>query len=525
MPTVTATVVLEAELAGSGAGWTDLSADTRIASQALSLTYGISGNSPIDRVAQSGTLVWSMNNAASNSGGVLGYYSPGHTNARSGWDLGIIVRLKITYGGTTYYKFRGTLVDVQPQAGQYRNRSVDCSAVDWMDEAARSKITGIAIQENQRSDQLVSTIVTNSVARQPAATSYATGQSTFAISLDNLSDNQTSVMAALSDVVASELGYLYVKGDTTQGGTLVFEDRHARPKAGAAVHTFNNSMIELEVLRSRDDIINRVFVVVHPRTVSGSSGVLYEMTTTESVPKVLAGTTLKITALYKEPSINAYRVAGKTLVTPVAGTDWIANTAADGGGSVITSDTTLTFGTTGANAVELVITNTGTVDAYITTLQVRGTQVADTSEVVMASSDTSSQTTYGEVDTRIDMPYESDVTLAASISKWILGVYKDPRYVLNGLTVVGSASSALMTQCLAREPGDKIAVVETVSGITDSEGAAEVGYFINGVELTIDAGNILTAAWALSPADASAFWILQTVGASELGVTTVLGFA
>ncbi len=525
MPTITATVVMQVELAGAGGGWTDVTADTRIDVQPLEITYGIGGSGPLDRVAQTGTMTWAMNNSSSNSGGQAGYYTPGHTNARAGWDIGIGVRAKFTYGGTDYYKGVGTLISVFPDAGQYQRRAVICTAVDWIDEAARTRIRGIGIQSNKRSDEIITTVVTNSVTRQPAATSYSTGQSTFVIALDNMNDTQTPVLSALADVTLSELGYLYVKGGTT-GGVLRFEDRHARPKFGAAVGSFDETMVDLSVSRSRADIINRVYVVVHPRTTAGSASVLYELTTTDSVPEVAAGVTIQITALFREASIKSYRVAGSSIVTPVAGTDWIANTASDGSGSVITGDVAVTLATTAANAVTFQIVNNGAVTAYLTTLQVRGTEIADVSETVMAASDSSSATSYGEIDSRIDMKYESNAgEFASNIAEWILNSYKDPRYVIKKMSIVGNASTYLMTQALAREPGDKITLAESMTGLVETVGAGEVGYFINGCQFRVEAGGIIKVSWVLSPAEQQNFWILNQVGASEMGLTTTLGFA
>jgi hypothetical protein len=526
MPTISATVVMQCELAGAGGGWTDITADTRIGVQPLAIDYGILGSGPLDRVASTGTMTWAMDNSTSNSGGVAGYYSPGHTNARAGWDIGIGVRCKLTYGGTDYYKGVGTLIGVIPDAGQYQRQAVTCTAVDWMDEAAMTRIRGIGIQTNQRSDQIIDTIVTNSVTRQPAATSYDTGQSTFAISLDNMNDTQTPVLAALADTTISELGYLYVKGGTT-GGVLKFEDRHARPKFGAAVGSFDETMVSLDVARSRADIINRVYVVVHPRTTAGSASVLYELTTTDSVPEVAAGFTIQITAPFREASIKSYRVAGTSVITPVSGTDWIANTASDGSGSVITSDVAVTLATTAANAVTFNIVNNGAVTAYLTTLQVRGTEVADVSHTVMSTADSTSATTYGERDSRIDMKYESNAgEFAFNIAEWILAVYKDPRYVIQQMSIVGNSSAYLMAQALAREPGDKITLAETMTGIVETGGSgAEIGYFINGCRFSVSGGGIIRVSWILSPAEQQNFWILQQVGASELGISTVLGFA
>jgi hypothetical protein len=350
---------------------TDVTADVNNASP-IQIDYGISGNGPLDRTAQTGTMSFSMNNAANNSGGVVGYYSPNHTNVRSGWDLGLECRLKLTYGGTTYYKFTGNLVSIEPDAGSYGRRSVSCTVVDWMDEAARAKVKDVTVETDKRSDELIDLLVSNSVSKQPPAKSFNVGQSTFEYAFDNLLDAQTSVLRALSDCVTSELGYLYVKGDTTQGGTLKFEDRHARPKYGTADSSFDNSMMGLKVNRVRSDIINRVYVVVHPRTVDVADTVLYELTTTASVPSLANGESIQIIAPFKEASINAYRIAGSSVEDPVADTDWVANTASDGSGTDITDDVVVTHSSVSANSVTFNIENTSTVTAYITTLQVRG---------------------------------------------------------------------------------------------------------------------------------------------------------
>jgi hypothetical protein len=542
MPAIAPTVVVEATLGGWMVGLEGFSelGETTIVEGTLSditadvdnnapidVSYGIRGNGPLDRIAATGTMTFSLNNAANNSGGVLGYYSPGHTNVRTGWDLGLLVRLKLTYDGTTYYKFAGNLVDIEPDAGSYGRRSVMCTAVDWMDEAARAKVKDVTIQTSKRADELVHSLVTNSVSKQPLASSYDEGQSTFEYAFDNLLDTQTTVLRALADCVISELGYLYVKGDTTQGGTLKFEDRHARPKYGAADASFDNSMMGLKVDRGRSDVINRVYVVVHPRTADASVSVLYELTTTASVPAVSAGRSIQLIAPFKESSIRGYRIAGSSIVSPASGTDWVANTASDGTGSNITSDVAVTHSTTSANSVTFNIQNNATVTAYLTTLQVRGNALKDITETVFSSANITSQGTYGENDVRVSMQYESNTgTFATEIASWILNTTKDARYVISEFTLASNSNDTLMTQSLAREPGDKITISESVTGLAATGGSgAQIGYFINGVNMSVRPGGIITTSWVLAPAEQQAAWVLNQVGASEIGISTNLGFA
>jgi hypothetical protein len=528
MPTVKPTTTLEVLLGGCvlgesdlpcvlGGTWTNVTADTRVGRQPIDVQYGIDGTGPTDRIASTGTLEFSMNNSASNSTGNAGAYSPGHANARDGWDIGVRCRLKLAYGGTDYYKFFGTVNSIVPDAGQYQRKSVVCTAVDWMDEAATSKIKSIPIKTNQRADQLVGFLVADAVKRQPEQTDYDTTISTFAFAFDNLQDTKTSVLKALNDVVMSELGFLYVKGSTTSpGGVLTLESRHARPLTPTAAYTFDETMVKLEASRSRDDLINRIYVVVHPRTVSAATNiVLWELTTTDSVPSIPSGETLYITAPFSEVTLNAYSIGGQNLTTPVAGTDWIANTVSDGSGSVITGDVAMTIEETAATTAVLKFVNSGSVVAYLTTLQLRGQTVKDVSETVVSATDEGSKVKFGALDRRVDMKYEDDVTLSANAAEWLLNIFASPRYVIKGMTVVGS-TSALLTQVLAREPGDRIAVTESMTGIDAT------GYFINGVRMRIDPSGLTSVDWTLAPAEQQSAWILNT---SLLGIGTTLGFA
>tara|TARA_Y100000310_G_scaffold98201_1_gene95920 strand:- start:14854 stop:16497 length:1644 start_codon:yes stop_codon:yes gene_type:complete len=511
-------IIFEAELGGANSGWTDLTADVDLGAEPIGIEYGIRGGGPLDRVASVGTMAWAMNNSARNSGGLLGYYTPGHTNARSGWEIGIAVRLKVTYNEITYYKFRGTLVAVEPDAGTSRRRSVACLAHDWMAEAMNTFVRDTAVQTSQRSDQILSTLVTNSARRQPPAESYETGQSTFAIALDNLRDERTTLLRAIADVVAAEVGYFYVKGDTVQGGTARFEDRHARPKTASSA-TFTNSMFSFVASRSRAAIYNHINVVTHPRTVdAAATTVLYSLTDTDSTPAIAHGETLPLTVFFRDATGQFARVGGDDVVTPVANTDYIANSQADGGGSDLTSDLTIVFSFT-SNTATLSITNDhASSTAYLTTLQVRGKAVKDRYEVSVFKHDADSEEANGERDITYDMVFEDRVEFALGVADWFLALYGDIRTIPSAHTIKADTSAALKLQALAREPGDKITVTEDMTGISAKT------YFINGVQMTINPGDLIEVSWVLAPADQSQAWILEDAVAGVLETSTYLGF-
>jgi hypothetical protein len=127
------------------------------------------------------------------------------------------------------------------------------------------------------------------------------------------------------------------------------------------------------------------------------------------------------------------------------------------------------------------------------------------------------------------MIYESNTgSYASEIANWILNTSKDARYVVSEFMLASNSSDTLMTQSLAREPGDKITIAESVTGLAATgagDPPAQIGYFINGVSMTITPGGIIKTSWVLAPADQQAAWVLNQVGASEMGISTTLGFA
>ena len=69
--------------------------DTR-AEDPIILDYGVQGNGPSDRVASTGTLTFTLNNAIDNTGGTVGFYSPLHARHRPGHDLNVPVSSSLT---------------------------------------------------------------------------------------------------------------------------------------------------------------------------------------------------------------------------------------------------------------------------------------------------------------------------------------------------------------------------------------------------------------------------------------------
>jgi hypothetical protein len=522
---------IELELAGRGNGWTDITADVLTP---IRLAYGIQGAGPSDRTASSGSLTCSLNNSAANSAKTLGYWSAGGPAARAGWSVGIRLRAQFydPASATWYTKFVGSVTDIAPDAGVYGSRRVRVVAADWMDEAARATIAGLTTQINKRSDEVMSSLIGN-VSRAPVASSLGVGRSTFAYALDNARDDRTNpVLQEIARVTASELGYSYVKGD----GTFVFEPRFARVNTSAAA-TLSDDMAGLSSSISRDSLVSKVQTVVHPRTVDVATVVLYRSQNAIEIP---IGGTVQIVGGYTDPNNRANRVGGTSMVTPVATTDYLANAAADGSGTNLTASISVSA-TLSSNSAAFTITNNASVTAYVTKLQARGIGLYDYEQTIGEAVDATVETDVGEQVASLDMPYLSDVATGVNAARYLLQLYSPTEIGIwalgtagrgelgsttqlasRVLTAVGRVTvtpktAALQTQILARDVGDRVSLTETVTGISNA-------FYIQAVDLTVNAPGIPVATWTLSPADTTVYWSLGTAGFGELGTATRLSF-
>jgi len=475
------------ELEFSAGVWTDVRAD---AVGALDLKYGKWGSGPTDLVADVGTSTFSLDNSSGNSGGLQGYYSPNHANVRSGFAQGIGIRVGITYGGTTYYKFRGRVVDIDPLAGQFREQHTLCQAVDWMEDLSRFNARNLAPQQDQDSGSLVTTLIAAMpTAAQPAAQSIDAGTESYAYALHDMG-SKMSGRALAQRICQSEFGQLAVIGDTTQGGTVRFFNRqHRRQQVVAA--RLNNRMDRLEAASTADLAINRAIVAIHPTRVDPEpTKVLFSMAIDpETVrPLVPASTSVTFWGTYTDPDNENQLVGGVDQVTPVETTDYTMNRVSGGTGTDETSNFTV-VATFFATTVKFVVT-AGANDAYVTKLQCRGRGVYDDTPLELESSSTQD---YGERSLTLQMPYQSSPVLGQAVADFLEDAYSDVGDQPTAVGFLANRSDARMTDALAREPGDLVELTEPVTGLAAAEA------FINGVSLTLGPGILVRCLWHLSP--------------------------
>jgi len=495
-----------------GAGFVDISEDVVTNVKA---DFGIQSADPRIRIADPGEMAFSLDNTIYNSGGLQGFYSPSHTNTRSGFAIGTKVRLIINhllFGD--HEMWTGTISKIMPKAGA-RGQLVSVSCVDWLQEAVQARLDRIAVQENVQSDALFSILVGVPTVPPPNGTRVGSGSDIYPFALDNTQDEKGNVLAEMNKLASSEFGIIYVRA-----GTVVFEGRRRRGGASNVrlVLDENDQIVAMNnSSHDRSEIINRVQVSIHPRRRdAAATTVLFNL---GSSIQIIRGTSAIINCPYRDPNQQAQRVAGTDMVDPVATTDYTFNTQANGLGTNITGQLVVTA-SFGGNSAQVTVTNPGPMDGFIPAngLKLRGRGLYDFEPVISDRSDSTSIAAYGQNVFGYDMPYQSDPLNALDVSQFLLFLNKDPQTRVQSVTYVANWSDETVEAALHLEISDRIAIE------APSIGLAQGNFFVNGVTLDVRMSGLILVTYALTPASTSQFWQLDVPGRTELDETTILGY-
>ena len=487
--------------------WTVLTADC-LGEDGIDVFYGNRGQRPTDRIARPGKMKYTLRNDAANSGSKEGYYSVSHADARAGFDVGIKTRLRIVYDGTARYKFYGKMGKPKVTPGTKRDHKVKVQVNDWIKDAADHKLVGLTLGENQRTDQLFTTVVAN-MTEKPRVMSFATAQETFSYVADDIKDGITKALTVFKRGTISEYGWFAVIGDQIGGGTAKFQDRHARVKDQTSRLTLANANIaDMVVERDPKLILNTIKAKVYVRDVGVANEVLASMDTTL---EIAAGETQTMTLNYRDPSNKDVRLAGKTMVTPVLGTDYEFSSSTGGGGDMNASlGITATYG---ATRVEYVLVNNAAIAGFVTILQARGLAIRIYNPIDRTKTDAESIKLNGNKPFNLNLRYQDGARIGDDFASSTLIAYKDPHDWVKSVTFHANKSDTLMVGALDVEPGQRITLQETVVGLNDE-------YFVNGVRLKIYNKMFIDATFYIVPAATDPAWVMGQAGNSEIGETT-----
>lgn len=458
------------EWRNSSAVWVDLTQDVLFNINPPRGTKGNIGVGIMDRVSQPGSLTLSLKNGEDNSAGLIGYYTPGHANCLdAGWGKphDYPIRVSTTYDGRTKYFWYGYFVPrrdaVKVTAGIKSTRIVMCQFHDWFGEMAERKLKLLTMTSNKTIDQAVRLLMDELTAdEQPQATFYRDGVSEFESVFDD-TNSGTTVFSEFVKLAQSELSYIYGRADYLYNERLVVEGRTDRYNYGdinvagqsgvvslsdvsidsddcgfelletgdyqlletgdklildevvTASFDGSDTMVNGMTVNHLDNAYRSVKVSMQQKETGAGTIVLWSMEKPLLVPA--GGTITNIRGRYRDPAGGASYINGADMIDPVATTDYVANSKRNGAGSALTANIAITA-TYGAAEVEYpTIINSGTVDAYLTTLQARGFGVYnyDSLDYVVSVDDNNERERLD-----LDLAYETTESVGRSFANHII---------------------------------------------------------------------------------------------------------
>lgn len=489
---------LEAYISGA---WTSIAEDVMLRKQAIVASRGIEGSDVVSRVASPGSLTALLDNGESNSAGLLGFYSPGHANMRPNFGRDTLVRLKFAYNGLDYYKWRGYITDLSPTPGRYKERTAQLSATDYMQRMTEHKLTGIAVQESKRSDQIMQVILDN-MPVAPVNSSLDTDKFVLPYAMHSDQAEKTTSMGATQKLCQTVLAYAFTRGDGTDGETFVFQREETRAATPVSA-VFDETMSGIRPRRDRDRIKNRLVGSIHPPDVDASPTTLLASLDNE-IP-LAPGATETITLRFKDSSRN--RVSAKDVVTAlVADTHYKMSKLSSSEGNDANASLSVTV-TPGGNTVDIALQNTGSVYGFVNKLDIygRGIYLYSPVEIVVESGNADRQLNY-------DFYYLADPYRGKTFLQHLHYRSTSEAPDVEGFYYFADANPTLMNYAMTLDIGHRIYVSESVT----LPGAECI---INKVTYTIQPTGALRVDYGLEVADTHSYFILNS---SVLNGTDVL---
>jgi hypothetical protein len=512
---VAATITIDVMF--SSPTWTDVTADVSMA-QGVRWRGGMSDGGPLDRVATTGTLEFALRNDAGNSGSLQGYYSPLHTNCRSGWAFGVPVRVLGHYSGNDYPLWQGRVRTIRPDPGVNRSNLVFVTAQDCMGDLVDHVVREISPQVDKTEVEILEAILAAlPTDAQPYATNLDTALDAYPYALDNASDG-VSAMALASAVVASAQGYLYPRKAT---GGIQYTNRQTWTAitTGTVINDSAGSVLSLDdplsVPSSRDEVFNLIRCHVNPRRVDTTSATI--LWRADSIIVVAPSQTVTIWATYTDPD-NANQLIGAAdvQIAPVAYTDYMANAAPSG----LSTDTTgdVDVAVTGfASTAKVEITNNNASTVYIVNasgepfLYVKGRGVYSYATITAESYTAAA---YSDKTLDVDLPYQDDVNVAQGAADYLKELWSSLDGRINHIGIEPQNSDTAMVLMMSKDIGHRVTVSETMTGLSS------VDAIIVGMECGVSPSGLWTCRWTMTPAIDWMFFTLDTStldGADELG--------
>jgi len=375
----------------------------------------------------------------------------------------------------------------------------------------------VAMVTDQRTDQVIDDIL--DAAGWGAGSDYRSldeGQTT----ISRYWADRTYTVPALQEIEATEGGFIR----ESKNGKIVFDDRHHRLSGAALVSqaTFSDaSGADLPYTGIvQDDFLPHIFNIFSTDVqgyTTASLAVLWTLSETgNNSPLISPGVTRTFIARYPTPSSANDARGVDAWTTTAATTDVLGNSAADGSGDNVTGDLGISV-TKSSETMQIAVTNNGSVTAYITKLQARGTAITADDPATIREEDADSKTAFGQRTWPSRTKFIPNTTEALDWARFNLGIYKDPTPTLK-LSYIANRDQTSLDEMITRDISDRITVVANNNANLGLSG----GFFVESISHNISADRTHKVQYSISDAvQFSDFWVL---GTSALGTSTRLAY-
>ena len=428
-----------------------------------------------------------------------GYYTPGHVDACSGWDLGTKARLSYSYSGSTFYKMVGYVTDIAPTAGIYKDRRADVSAVDWWDFAATQKVRQLEIQSNITTGCALQTLLAQTVI-QPRATCIMTSQETYERVFDSDNDAKTTIAAGIAKLMRNELGQAYLRGDSAGGETLEMMGRYGRIAGGAvAMASLNSTMTELEIEYDRSNIWNVVRGRTYPKSIDTAACTC--VFTLQNPISIGASESQIFTAHYRDV-YSAKPISASAIVYPFrAGVDY--NFGSASGTGIDDKNTSACFSASlGSNSARVEVENNSATAGFLNDFKLYGKGIYYFDPVEYEARDSDSASAYGERVLDLELEYQTNETRGEPLAQYLMGIWKGPRRLVKSVRFLANKSAAAAEAAMLCEPGSRVYISEPMT-------ATDGYYDINSVKYETVSAQETWVTWGVVTADTTEYFRLD----------------